>query len=210
MYWNSLDDNNNDNEDIEYNNSLEGSTPEDSNEYSWDEKGSLMKDLEDHIKPFHEGRALTDDFAVLGYSRKNVDYLDNRSKALIRFFEIMNIRKLYLMQELRFDWLRFPFGGQEKLSAFKTLIDEPSYREAFEMDIEDLTFILPLFHNSGRYDIPIIVLIAASDELPIAMFVCDDANFHTSFCTEDREKIFYAASAVGLVMGGVEVCAQMY
>jgi hypothetical protein len=177
--------------------------------YSWEEEGSLLADLNDHTKPSHDGGRLTDDFAVLGYSRKNAgDYLANRSKALIRFFEIMHISQLYLMDEKRYDWLRFPFRSQEKLGVVKSWVNVPSYREAFEMDIEELEVILPLFHYSGRHSMPIIILISSNDTVPIAMFLCDDGNFHTSFYSEDREKIFYAASAVGLVMGGVDVCSQ--
>lgn len=186
-------------------------TDEEGNQYSYDEEGSLVKDLKDHMEPFHKGGKLTDDFAVLGYSRKNiVEYVTNRSKALIRFFEMMNIRQLYLMDELRYDWLRFPFNNREKLAAIKSLVNVPSYREAFEMNIGELAFILPLFSYSGRHSMPIIFLISADDKVPIAMFLCDDGNFHTNFHSEDREKIFYAASAAGLVMGGAEVCSQMY
>ncbi|MEO6916511.1 MAG: hypothetical protein ABI151_13530 [Chitinophagaceae bacterium] len=186
-------------------------TDEEGNKLSWYEKGSLMKDLNDHQEPFHDGESLTNDFAVLGYSRKNAgEYLKSRSKALIRFFEIMKISQLYLLDELRYDWLRFPFRSSEKLAVIKSLVHAPSYREAFEMDIGELAVILPLFNYSGRSSMPIIMLISTNDEVPIAMFLCDDGNFHTSFHADDREKMFYAASAAGLVMGGVEVCTQMY
>ncbi len=205
-------------EEIGYENSMlpvatddEDHMDEKGNEYSWDEKGSLVRDLKDHQEVFHEGGTLTNDFAVLGYSRKNTgQYVTNRSKALIRFFEIMHISQLYLIDELRYDWLRFPFRSREKLAAIKSLVNVPAYREAFEMDIEELAFTLPLFHYSGRSGMPIIMLISADDKVPIAMFLCDDGNFHTSFHDGDREKICYAASAAGLVMGGVEVCSQMY
>lgn len=105
------------------------------------------------------------------------------------------------MDELRYHWLRFPFGSDEQLAALKSLVNAPSYREAFEMDIEDLEFILPLFDNSLRHSMPIISLFSANDKVPNAMFLCDEGDFHTSFHTGDREKIFYAAFAVGLVMG---------
>lgn len=191
--------------------SLFDDTDDEDSKFSYEEEGSLLEDLNDHTEPVHDGERLIDDSAVLGYSRKNIgDYVTNRSKALIRFFEIMHIRQLYLMDERRYDWLRFPFGSDEQLAALKSLVNVPSYREAFEIDIEDLEFILPLFHNSLRHSIPIIFLFSANDKVPIAMFLCDDGNFHTNFHTDDREKIFYVASAVGLVMGGVEVCSDMY
>lgn len=175
--------------------------------YSDEERGSLLEDLNDHTEPLHDGKKLTNDSAVLAYLGKNIaDYIANRSKALIHFFEIMQIRQLYLIDNLRYDWLRFPFKSDEKRAALKRLVNAPSYREAFEIDIEDLEIILPLFDDSSRHSIPIIYLYSTNDKVPIVMFLCDDGNFHTSFHTEDREKIFYAASAVGMAMGGVELC----
>ena len=179
--------------------------------YCPDEEGSLLKDLHDHKKPVHDGKELTDDFGILGYSKKNkADYVANCLKALIRFFEIMHIKQLYLMGELKYDWLRFPFGSQEKLAALKHMINAPSYREAFEIDIEDLDFIFPLFHYSDLHCMPLVFFFSANDQVPIYMLICDDGNFHTDFHSGDREKIFYAASAVGLVMGGLEVCSNRY
>ena len=188
---------------------LEGPDSEfEDSKYSWEEEGSLLADLKDHTKPIHDGGRLTDDFAVLGYSTRNAgDYLANRSKALIYFFKIMQIRQVYVMDEQRYDWLRFPFGSQEQLAAIRSLVNAPTYREAFEMDIEDLEFMLPLFHLSPRHSMPIVLIISTDDRVPIAMFLCDDGNFHTNFHTGDREKIFYAASAAGMRMGGVEVCS---
>ncbi len=179
-------------------------------EYSWEEKGSLIKDLKDHLEPFYKGEKQTDDFAVLAYPRRNADYQTSRSNALIRFFEIMNIRQLYLVDELRYDWLRFPFSNKSKLAAVKSLVTEPSYREAFELDVEDLETVLPWFDHSQRHSIPIIFLISTDDKVPIAMFLCDDGNFHTSFHSKDGEKISYAAAASGMMMGGVEVCSIQY
>lgn len=190
--------------------SMSDYTDDEESLYSYDEEGSLLKDLDDHTEPVQGGERLTDDFAVLGYSKKNiVNYVVDRSKALIRFFEIMHVTQLYLMDEKRYDWLRFPFRSREKLAALQKLVNMPSYREAFKMDTAELEFILPLFHYSSRHSMPVILLISADDKVPIAMYLCDDGSFHTSFHSQDREKIFYAASAAGLVMGGVEVCRNM-
>lgn len=179
--------------------------------YSDEELDSLLSDVNDHVEPFCNDESPTNDFAVLGYPRQNIiNYVAGRSKSLIHFFKIMHIRRFYLMDEKRYDWLSFPFESREKTAAVKNLVNAPSYREAFEADIEELAFLLPLFHSSGRYNTGIVYFFSANNQVPIAMFLCDDGNFHTSFCQEDREKIFYAASAAGLVMGGVEVCSDMY
>lgn len=186
-------------------------TNEEGFQYSDDEEGSLLKDLHDHTKPVHDGEKLTDDSAILGYSKKNeADYVENCLKALIRFFKIMHIKQLYLVGELSCDWLRFPFESQEKFAVLKGIINAPSYREAFEIDIEDLDFIFPLFHYSDLHCMPLIFFFSANDSVPIYMFICDDGNFHTGLHSGDREKIFYAASAAGLVMGGLEVCRNTF
>jgi hypothetical protein len=73
---------------------------------------------------------------------------------------------------------------------------------------DDLSKILTLFHFSGRHSTPIIWLFSTNLQVNLAMFLCDGANFHTSFHNHDRERISSAASAAGLVMGGLEVCGM--
>lgn len=171
------------------------------------DKKSIEEHLYDHLQPFHVYKEVLDDFAILAYAGKNkIGYLTHRSAAFIRFFELIDIKHLYLLDELRCDWLQFPFSYREKREAFKSIVNQAAYHEAFELDIEDLSTILPLFHYSGRHSAPIIWLFSANPQVPLAMFLCDDANFHTSFLVKDREKVTPATSAAGLLMGGLEVC----
>ena len=161
----------------------------------------------DHLKPFRKKNKMLNDFAVLGYGDKyNPEYLTLRSKALIQFLGMMDITRLYLIDELKFDWAKFPYDYSPKREALKSIVNQATYNEAFELDIEDLSTILPWFHNSSRYSIPVIWLFSADYEMRLAMFLCDSANFHTDFLSKDREKMTSAASAAGLIMGGVEVC----
>jgi hypothetical protein len=172
-----------------------------------DEASIQGVDLYDHLEPFHHDKVVVDDFAVLGYMEKNrEDYLTHRSKAFIRFYDLMGVERLYLLDELKCDWVQFPFRSREKRQAMEDMVGQAAYHEAFEFDIDDLSVILPLFNYSGRHSTAIIWLFSANSEVALAMFLCDDANFHTSFPAKDREKISAAAAAAGLVMGGLEVC----
>lgn len=167
----------------------------------------LGEDPYDHLKPFHDSREILNDFAVISYREKNrIDYLTHRSMAFIRLFELMAVKRLYLMDELKYDLVSFPFSYREKREAFKNIVNQTTYSEALELDTEELLTLLPLFHYSKRHSTPIIWLFSASIQVPFAAFLCDDANFHTSFFSKDREKLISAASSSGLIMGGVEIC----
>lgn len=172
-----------------------------------DEISLQAKDLYDHLEPFHNNKEKLDDFAVLAYVEKNrLDYITHRSVAFIRFFELIDIKRLYPIDELKCDWVQFPFKSFEKREAIKRIVNQLAYHEAFELDIDELIKILPLFHYSGRHSTPIIWFFLAGTEVTLAMFLCDDANFHTNFDSKDREKITSAASTAGLVMGGLQIC----
>ncbi len=163
----------------------------------------------DHLEPFHDEKEDLDDFAVLGYVEKNKhDYLTHRSNALILFFELIGIKQLYLLDDLKLDWVRFLFKSPEKLETMKRMVNQPAYSEAFILDIDDLLKILPLFNFSGRNNIPIIWFFSVGTQGPLAMFLCDDGNFHTSFLPKGREKITSASIAAGLKIGGLEICAM--
>jgi hypothetical protein len=165
------------------------------------------EDPYDHLESFHDSREILNDFAVISYREKNrIDYLTHRSMAFIRFFGLMAIDRLYLMDELKYDLVSFPFSYREKREAFKNIVNQATYSEALELDIEELSKILPLFHYSKRHSTPIIWLFSGSTQVPFVAFLCDDANFHTSFLSRDKEKLFSAASAAGLTMGGIELC----
>jgi len=118
----------------------------------------------------------------------------------------MDIGRLFLIDELKCDWLHFPFSYREKREAFKSIINKSAYNEAFILDITDLSMVLPLFHFSGRHSTPIIWFFSADTQVTLAMFLCDDANFHLTFHSIDREKITSAALAAGLILGGLEIC----
>lgn len=175
--------------------------------YYIDDLSAQPGDYYDHLEPFHNNKEVLDDFSILGYPEKNkLDYITHRSKALIHFFELMDIKRLYLLEKLKCDWVKFPFSHHEKREALKGIVNQATYNEAFELDIDDLSIILPWFHSSGRYNTSIIEIFSANSEINLATYLCDDANFHTSFFSKDRKKIASAVSAAGLIMGGLEIC----
>jgi hypothetical protein len=146
-----------------------------------------------------------DDFAVIGYVVKSqLHYLAHRSNAFIRFFELINIRQLYLFDELKWDWVQFDFKSSEKREEMKRIVNQPAYSEAFIFDIDDLRKILLLFNFSGRNSVPIIWLFSVETQVPLAMYLCDEGNFHTYFFSKDRRKLTSAALAAGLKIGGTE------
>jgi hypothetical protein len=168
-------------------------------------------DSYDHLQPFHDHKESLDDSAILSYVKKNwIDYLSKRSTAFIRFFELIEVKQLYLMDELKWDWVKFPFKDRDKRATFNSLVKQPAYYEAFKLDIADLSTILPLFHFSDRHSEPIIWFFTVNSKIPLSIFLCDDANFHTRFLSRDRDKITSAVLAAGLVMGGLEICEMSY
>ena len=78
--------------------------------------------------------------------------------------------------------------------------------EAFELAVHDLAVILPLIFYSSRHSVPIIYLFSAESSLDIAMFLCDDGNFHISFPSGERESINAVAEAAGLKVGDIKLC----
>lgn len=169
---------------------------------------SSAEDPYDHMEAFHNDKEILDEFNIISYAEKNsMAYMTNRSIAFTRFFELMDIHQLYLLDELQCDWVRFPFGSSEKYETLKCMVNgADTYYEAFILDIRELSVILPLFHFSQRHSTPIIWLFSANPEIPVAMFLCDDANFHTCFRLKDREQLTSAVTTAGLIMGGLEIC----
>ena len=182
-------------------------TQEGYNRINFLEEFSLQEeDPYDHFDAYHDYSEELDDFAVLRYHENIQDYLKHRSIAFLRFFEAMEIKRLFLLDELKYDLVKFPFSYREKREAFINIVNQPSYSEALELDIEELPIILPLFHYSRKHSEPIIWFFSSDVGTTLAMFLCDDANFHTSFLSKDREKITEAVSNSGLIMGGIEIC----
>ena len=174
------------------------------------ETATQSEDPYDHLERFHDNWEILNDFAVVSYGEKKykANYLAHRSIAFIRFFELMTIKQLYLMDELKYDLVDFPFSYREKREAFKGIVNQATYSEGLLFDIDELSTLLPLFHFSKRHSMPIIWLFSANPQVSFAAFLCDDANFHANFLSNDREKLSSAVSGAGLIMGGVEVCSM--
>ena len=165
------------------------------------------EDPYDHIKPFHHDRVILNDGSIISSGgKRRSDYLTYRSMAYIRFFELVNIQQLYFMDELKYDLVSFPFNPLEKRDAFKSIVNRATYSEALELDIAELSTLLPLVHQAARHSIPIIWFFSANNQVPFTAFLCDDGNFHSRFPSEDRDKLMSAASKAGLITGGLEVC----
>lgn len=175
----------------------------------FDDRSLHPEELYDHLEPFHNEKIELDDFAVISCCSRHESIFYKRQLAgFASFFKLIGIERLYLLDELKCDWTCFPFDNREKREALQRLLNEPSYFEAFEFHSEDFPDFFNLFHKSGRFNTPIVRVFSASDERPIAMFLCDDGNLHTSFESEDRERFIAAAEAANIVMGGLEVCER--
>jgi hypothetical protein len=175
--------------------------------------GNIAKaaDACDHLETYHKRAPVADDFTVIAYPAKDrKDYVTNCPIVLGRFYELLGVKQLYLMDELKYNLVKFPFGIKERSEAFKQLIEPNEYCEAFEMAVHDLTVILPLIFYSSRNSVPIIYLFSAESSLDIAMYLCDDGNFHTSFPSGERESINAVAKAAGLKVGDVQLCNTYY
>jgi len=175
--------------------------------------GNIVKAVDacDHLQPYHKKPPVLNDFAVIAYPAKDrKDYVTNCPVVLGRFYELLGVKKIYVMDELKYNLLKFPFGIQERRAAFKQLIEPNEYCEAFELSVYDLTTIFPLIFYSSRHSVPIIYLFSAESSLDIAMFLCDDGNFHTSFPSSERESINAVAEVTGLKIGDIQICNTYY
>lgn len=167
-----------------------------------------VKDAYDHLQPFNKSSRAPDDFAVIAYQKKDrEDYVVNCPAAFGQFCKLLDIHKLFLIDELKYDWLlHFPFGSSEKRDALKSIINLSVYDEAFELEIDDLSTLLPLFFYSGRWGVPICYLFPSESSADLLIFLCNDGNFHMAFPATDRELINEVAITAGLKMGGLEIC----
>lgn len=170
------------------------------------ETGIQGDDPYNHFEPFHDTCDILNDFAYIDYRQSNtISCLTHRSTAFTRFFELMSIKRLYLIDELKYDLVSFPFGNREKREAFKSIVKQATYSEAFELDIEELPTLLPLFQCSKRHSIPIIWLFSANTQFPFTAFLCDDEHLHTCSLSKDREKLISAALGAGVTIKWIEI-----
>src|SRR5262245_55152167 len=85
---------------------VSGSQSVHSNGDIWIDPGNIVKAVDacDHLQPYHKKLPVLDDFAVIAYPAKDRnDYATNCPVALKRFYELLGVQKIYMMDELKYN-----------------------------------------------------------------------------------------------------------
>ncbi|EMR03229.1 hypothetical protein [Cesiribacter andamanensis] len=174
------------------------------------EELEVLNRLYDHRQVLQPGNKAPQAEAILTLrARTRSGYARRFPKALQGFLEQLGCRHLYLLDWLAFSWQEFPFETADKAATFSRLAQGRLEPGGFLLEIRQLSRLLPLFFFSGRFDGPVIYLIAA-EGLPLSLQLCDDGNLHLAFHEQDRPALEAAASQAGLLLGGDEVCFVYY
>lgn len=165
----------------------------------------------DHLKPFKEKTDYKLSSAVMAYpANTKADYVDNMAKAFINFLEALGIESLYMLEFNQSSLIDFPFENFIKRNAFKRMARTKEKDIGFELEIESLKKVLPLFYFSKRYDTAVLTLLSANDEIPIAFDLCDDGNWHISYPIMVEATVCNTAEKAGFIIGDLQLCSQYY
>ncbi len=163
----------------------------------------------DHLQAFHPVQKKLDEFCVLAYDAKTKeDYENNFPLVMVKFFTALKIEQVYILTEIKTDWMDTVFENKEKYAAFLTMVNHQKNAVGFLVQVKDLPVILPLFFFTHP-DHPHINIIPPQGDIAIDQFLCKDGNLHTLFEEKNYEQLKAAANLAGLFMGSFEVC-QLY
>lgn len=163
------------------------------------ELGLPAKDPFDHLEPFHNDKEILDKHCYIELVEDNdAGYSLHRTNAFIRFFELLDVRQLYLVDEMKFNWLQYPFKEKEHHEWLRSLVNKAFYDEAFRLDIKDLTQVLPAFYRSARHSVSLMNLFSVANNLIFSSFLCDDQHLHLDFPAKEHKRITAAAVTSGL------------
>jgi hypothetical protein len=168
---------------------------------------SLLKKFYDHLHPLQPLHPpFHNDMLVLTYPAiHQKEYFVKMPKAMEYLFHQLQTKRLYFVDFLKTSLHEFPFETYRKRNKLKQLLGWQLHYGGFQLAIEDLCTVWPLFYFSGIYARSAIVLIA-DGEAPLALRLCKDGNFHCNYQQGHEDHILPVAKEAGFLTGDVNLC----
>ncbi|MBW8359243.1 MAG: hypothetical protein K0M63_05485 [Weeksellaceae bacterium] len=172
-------------------------------------EAAVIRNFYDHLQPLHPTARAICGHAVMSWAAKSrADYTAQFPRVLQDFLNALNIRSLFLMDFTDRNLMDFEFENYRKRNLFKRTGGRNRNGTAYLVDTGTLSGTLPLFLFSGVYDVPVIFLISAENEVPLSLRLCDDGNLHLNFYEHDELRFRTEAEQAGFVWGDLEVCVR--
>jgi len=168
---------------------------------------SMLRKYYDHLKPFRPvDPPLSNDMVILTFPADHQQaYFAQMPLAMAQLLEALGSTQLYFVDFLKTSLEEFPFETYRKRNQLKRLLGGRLDYGGFRLSITDLPIVWPLFYFSGRYERTAIVLIA-DGEVPLALRLCKDGNFHCHYQAIHEGRFIQAAEAAGFNTGDVNLC----
>ncbi|MBF8963896.1 hypothetical protein I0P70_11605 [Pontibacter sp. FD36] len=173
------------------------------------EEAKVLRQYYDHREALQPDDApIVSDLVMAYEAAERPDYVTQLPLRLQHFFNSLGVAQLYLMDFLRSDLNEFPFENFRKKNLFRRMVGRHSEDYNFLLDTSDLPRLLPLFFHARKWDVPVIFLVAADGEIPIALNLCDDGNLHVSCPDRYSQQVQEAALAAGFETGDFTICSR--
>lgn len=173
------------------------------------EEAKVLRQYYDHRAAWQPDDTPIVSDLVLAYEAADLpDYVMQLPLRVQQFFNSLGVAQLYLMDFLRSDLNEFPFENFRKKNLFRRIAGRHSQDYNYLLDTSDLPRLLPLFFHARKWDVPVIFLVAADGEIPVAINLCDDGNLHVSCSDRYSQEVQAAAQAAGFETGDFTLCSR--
>ncbi|HSC53548.1 MAG TPA: hypothetical protein VLC98_08015 [Phnomibacter sp.] len=173
-------------------------------------EAAMLRKYYDHLAPFVGLQQPIDAHGVWAFAAASkAEYVQQFALQLQQALQHLDITSVYLLTLTQTCIAsEFPFENFTKRNRFKRLGGIKNSRLGYQVSVEHLPAVFPLFFFSGIYDVPVIFLITAEGATPLSLRLCDDGNLHINYQQAFAGKIAEAATAAKLEMGDTELCSQ--
>ncbi|WP_299986467.1 hypothetical protein [uncultured Pontibacter sp.] len=169
------------------------------------EEAKVLRQYYDHREALQpDDTPIMSDLVMAYDAADRPDYVTQMPLRPLQFFNSLGVAQLYLMDFLRSDLNEFPFENFRKKNLFRRMVGRQSEDYNFLLDTSDL----PLFFHARKWDVPVIFLVAAAGEIPVAVNLCDDGNLHVSCPDRYSQQVQAAALAAGFETGDFTICSR--
>lgn len=147
--------------------------------------------------------------AVAAETRK--DYREHFPQSTLSFFEELGAPAIYFFAEYPLDWMAYDFRSFRTRRQLRRITGSRQFTGCFKTDAEGFRALFPLFLFTNIDNSRMLSLYAEGRDNPVAMFLCDDGNLHTSYPAKAMGGVLHAAAAAGMVTGDpFAVCGTHY
>lgn len=168
-------------------------------------EAKVLKRYYDHQQSFIEGIKDTDINGVIGYAAQNKsDYSKQLPLVLANFFAKLSAQEIYLLDFLNGDFTDIEFANYTQKNQFKRLVGKSTTSHALVLNQHDIASIVSLFLFSKFHNRPRLFFIAK--DIPLALSLCDDGNFHYYTYSEKKDMVLDAANRAGFLIGDLQLC----